>query len=477
MVAMDQYGNGQPVQYSLIETNSDWHMAKCMDHFKRANEHWRFVRIVIVDKDMREIDIIRKKFPEARVLLCHFHVIKWLHETIRKSKKYGVYEEDVLSQMKHTITNMTYARTPDAYTSHRDEFKSLALREDRTELWDYFVKNWDECCEMWVMAYRVGLPHFGNHTNNRVESLFGKLKRYLKGHLTMRASLKVLLAYQRRKEEEYTAKVEMPGTLRDVSYCEQMNIALGMTTRWVAAAIKTQYDVATDDSIADNYAFKDNGTTVTVQCDERKYTLEKEGWTCNCEFAQTMKLPCRHAMAYRKTCGNPLIIPFSSISPRWFGQSRLSQDELTEVEQPFVAKVFKKKPRAVAGVLSDAEKYRRAQQAFSRISGELAQLPDEVFESAMSDLDKWWYNLRHGKTDLLPPPSSGNDGSGSGGGGNDGGAPGGSASQGKGPQDDHHDGNAKEGNMQDDYGSYDEAPTQVADSTTQAADCEGSSRG
>ncbi|KAE9074617.1 hypothetical protein PF007_g25333 [Phytophthora fragariae] len=102
MVAMDQYGNGQPVQYSLIETNSDWHMAKCMDHFKRANEHWRFVRIVIVDKDMREIDIIRKKFPEARVLLCHFHVIKWLHETIRKSKKYGVYEEDVLSTLLPT---------------------------------------------------------------------------------------------------------------------------------------------------------------------------------------------------------------------------------------------------------------------------------------------------------------------------------------------------------------------------------------
>ncbi|KAE8975857.1 hypothetical protein PF011_g24298 [Phytophthora fragariae] len=196
MVAMDQYGNGHPVQYSLIETNSNWHMAKCMDHFKRANEHWRFVRIVIVDKDMREIDIIRKKLPEARVLLCHFHVIKWLHETIQKSKK-----------------------TPEAYTSHRDEFKSLTHREDRTELWDYFDKNWDECCEMWVMVYRVGLPHFGNHTNNRVESLFGKLKRYLKGHLTMRASLKVLLAYQRRKEEEYKAKVEMPGTLRDVSYC------------------------------------------------------------------------------------------------------------------------------------------------------------------------------------------------------------------------------------------------------------------
>ncbi|ETK76382.1 hypothetical protein L915_17201 [Phytophthora nicotianae] len=53
MVAMDQYGRGQPIQYSLLETNSDWHMGKCLDHFKPANEHWRLVRIVIVDKDMR----------------------------------------------------------------------------------------------------------------------------------------------------------------------------------------------------------------------------------------------------------------------------------------------------------------------------------------------------------------------------------------------------------------------------------------
>ncbi|KAE8914326.1 hypothetical protein PF003_g1819 [Phytophthora fragariae] len=54
---------------------------------------------------------------------------------------------------------------------------------------------------------------------------------------------------------------------------------------------------------------------------------------------------------------------------------------------------------------------------------------------------------------------------------------GGSASQGEGPQHDHHDGNAEEGNMQDDDGSDGEAPTQVADSTTQAADCEDCSRG
>ncbi|ETK92605.1 hypothetical protein L915_04075 [Phytophthora nicotianae] len=87
---------------------------------------------------------------------------------------------------------MTFSITEEDYQMHREEFKILACQDDRTKLWEYFDKNWDDCCEIWVMAYRVDLPHFGNHINNRVESLFGKLKRQLKGHFTMRASLKVL---------------------------------------------------------------------------------------------------------------------------------------------------------------------------------------------------------------------------------------------------------------------------------------------
>ncbi|KAF1780690.1 hypothetical protein GQ600_13752 [Phytophthora cactorum] len=131
------------------------------------------------------------------------------------------------TQMKHATTNSTYSRTEENYHMHRNEFKSLACQDNRTELWEYFDKNWNECCEMWVMAYWVDLPHFGNHTNNRVESLLGKLEWHLKGHFTMRASLKVLLDYHQHKEEQYRSNVEMPGTLRDVSYSEELKVALG----------------------------------------------------------------------------------------------------------------------------------------------------------------------------------------------------------------------------------------------------------
>ncbi|KAG2767872.1 hypothetical protein PC129_g15983 [Phytophthora cactorum] len=81
----------------------------------------------------------------------------------------------------------------------------------------------------------------------------------------MRDSLKVLIDYHRRKEEEYRSKVEVPGTLCDVSYSEELNVVLGMTTRWVAAAVKTKYDSAISSSVSDSYAFKDNGDTITVK--------------------------------------------------------------------------------------------------------------------------------------------------------------------------------------------------------------------
>ncbi|ETO60252.1 hypothetical protein F444_21536 [Phytophthora nicotianae P1976] len=50
LVAMDQFGHGQPVQYSMLTTTSERHMANYPDHFKRANNHSLLVLILIVDK-------------------------------------------------------------------------------------------------------------------------------------------------------------------------------------------------------------------------------------------------------------------------------------------------------------------------------------------------------------------------------------------------------------------------------------------
>lgn len=167
------------------------------------------------------------------------------------------------------------------------------------------------------MAFRTDLSHFKNHTNNRVESFFGKVKHSLKGHYSMHQCVVALLAWQRRKEDEYSTEVQMPGTRRDVTYSDEMNIVLGLTTRWVASAVATQYDFAVLRENASKYAFADNGSSVTVRRDGREYLIIKESWKCDCEFALTIQLPCWHTMMYRQHIGSPFVIPYSDISTRY----------------------------------------------------------------------------------------------------------------------------------------------------------------
>ncbi|KAG2912037.1 hypothetical protein PC114_g9085 [Phytophthora cactorum] len=198
----------------------------------------------------------------------------------------------------------------------------------------------------------------------------------------------------------------MPGTLRDVSYSEELNVALGMTTRWVAAAIKTQYDIAMDAGVANNYTFSDNGATITIKGGEREYLLEKDGLLCDCEFSQTMYLPCRHTMVYRKSCGNPFIIPFSSVAPRCFGQCRLSQQELIEVATPFMANICKAHSQAGGGSLSEAEKYRHAQQSFGHISGELARDSAWLNDDAMHGFAVFLARYKYNVTVVISPPKT-----------------------------------------------------------------------
>jgi len=226
----------------------------------------------------------------------------------------------------------------------------------------------------------------------------------------------------------------MPRTLRDTSYAEEMNVVLGMTTRWVAAAIKSQYDVAMNPNIASTYEFIEKEDTVTVRSGDREYMLQTQIWECDCEFALTMKLPCRHAMVFKQRSGSPFFIPFAAIAYRgcarffqvsyrylriahvfmdltqacrvfrrchccrWYGQSRLSAEGLSEVAKPFVAKIFK--PEKPSNPKTEQEKYRRAQQTFDRICGKLARLDDDTFDEAMNQFDNWWHNLRQGKTTM-----------------------------------------------------------------------------
>ncbi|GMF18156.1 unnamed protein product [Phytophthora fragariaefolia] len=125
---------------------------------------------------------------------------------------------------------MVFSRSEVELLQHSREFEVLSCRNDRSALWSYFKKNWIGSKDMWVMLYRMDLPHFRNNTNNRLENLFGKLKIDLSKSMSMKQCLDSVLRYQRRREDEYIARVTIPGTSCNLSYGEEMNQLLGMTS-------------------------------------------------------------------------------------------------------------------------------------------------------------------------------------------------------------------------------------------------------
>jgi hypothetical protein len=44
--------------------------------FIKANPKASDVRACVVDKDFKERTLLKRHFPHARILLCHYHVIK-----------------------------------------------------------------------------------------------------------------------------------------------------------------------------------------------------------------------------------------------------------------------------------------------------------------------------------------------------------------------------------------------------------------
>ncbi|KAE9281823.1 hypothetical protein PF008_g27786 [Phytophthora fragariae] len=109
LMTMDQFGNGQAVQHSVIGRNADWHMVNLIEHFQSVNA-WQGTKVIMVHKDLNEIDDLKRMFPDARILFCHFHVIKWLRGAIRNDKRYGTYPINVLKQMDFCVANMVYSK-------------------------------------------------------------------------------------------------------------------------------------------------------------------------------------------------------------------------------------------------------------------------------------------------------------------------------------------------------------------------------
>ena len=145
--------------------------------FKALNDRNDY--IFLVDKDFTSISCLQRNFTEATILLCRFHVFKFMKTLIATALTTVEIKDQIYSKFRE----LTYTPSESLYDDRRREFldtiKDVQIRVNKVYVGftDYFIKNWDTCTSMWVKYHRNDLPLFGDHTTNRIERQFEALKQ------------------------------------------------------------------------------------------------------------------------------------------------------------------------------------------------------------------------------------------------------------------------------------------------------------
>jgi zinc finger SWIM domain-containing protein 3 len=92
MVVQDELGNSYPVCIILLDKTV----------------------AILIDKDLKEDEMLSKNFPNARILYCVWYVLK----TFKKNYATGSKEKSLLKRM-------TYSLTEDEYNKNLNEFNNV----------------------------------------------------------------------------------------------------------------------------------------------------------------------------------------------------------------------------------------------------------------------------------------------------------------------------------------------------------------
>ena len=175
MMVEDGDGRGKPVAYCIQRSEAKVNLEKILDYFCRTNDTSK-TKIVMVDKDLTEISVLKSKLPSATILLCKFHVMKYFKKKIS--------DLNCLKDEKHELAMLVQklinSQNEEDYNKYHSE-----LTQFNDEFITYFDKNWHPCKEQWVMYFRSSLRTHGNNTNNKLECHNQKLKKYLNSNMRL----------------------------------------------------------------------------------------------------------------------------------------------------------------------------------------------------------------------------------------------------------------------------------------------------
>jgi hypothetical protein len=152
---------------SETESNYSWALA----NIKRVFEANCLPVVIVTDRELALMSAIRKQFPEARNLLCAWHINKNILTHLRK--QFATMElwtsfMDDWNQLVHSMNEAEFT----------DNLKKLRLTHTAIVV-DYLEKTWLIYKERFVLAWTKEILHLNNLVTSRVEGKHAVLKSWI----------------------------------------------------------------------------------------------------------------------------------------------------------------------------------------------------------------------------------------------------------------------------------------------------------
>jgi hypothetical protein len=375
----DGVGCGVPVLFSFVQHETANILTSVLKWFCEQNDI-SITNVIVVDKDIKLLNVLKDFFQQSTVLLCLFHVLRYIRKVIIAMKEPSSVKRELLQ----LVAKMVYAYSQSDYN---DAYNNLMTNDQfPASFRTYFTDNWHSCKEQWSMIYRQDLLTLGNNTNNRIENFNRQLKKILKPDMHLSETVRRLndttltiandMGYKRYREIGFRtdASTDMPNGIG----MSLTNIGSDMvSTQYKKFLSNMEYAVVTESE----------EHVITVGKHGRQYTVGSDITDCSCSFFSNFHLPCWHMFCARHFKRLPLYDESLEVTvpPRWRRAEILHRVDLNTTT-PCGSTVTSVGIRKVPTVRSEQQRYMCAHIETEALACYIASCGGSDFEQKLQQI-------------------------------------------------------------------------------------------
>ena len=201
-----------------------------------------------------------------------------------------------------------------AYSSTETEYNNLyaKLQDAQKQVVKYVSENWHPIKDECVMDLKASCGSFLNTTNNRLESINGKLKQVISRHSSLEdfiSSFFVILTALRTERDHKEVLMFQKVVAHSFPNGSAESNYLKFLTSYAASYVIKQLELTPKVN-----EIEEKDGQYVIHTSQREVVVNLTN--CSCIFRNSMLLPCRHRFALRLKLGETLFDP-SLYDRRW----------------------------------------------------------------------------------------------------------------------------------------------------------------